>query len=84
MTKKEKQKMKIPAEKMEIQKFEYLYNENSYLDEIKNIFHTCLGTFIWWKNEKQQTQALAFSLWTKNIQFDSQNYTVRQHLQYGL
>ena len=39
--------MKIPAEKMEIPKFEYLYNENSYLDEIKNIFHTCLRTFIW-------------------------------------
>ena len=27
-------------EKMEIQKFEYLENEKSFLDEIKNIFHS--------------------------------------------
>ena len=26
--------------KMEIQKFEYLENEKSFLDEIKNIFHS--------------------------------------------
>ena len=26
--------------KMEIQKFEYLKNEKSFLDEIKNIFHS--------------------------------------------
>ena len=26
--------------KMEIQKFKYLKNENSFLDEIKNIFHS--------------------------------------------
>ena len=26
--------------KMEIQKFEYLQNEKSFLDEIKNIFHS--------------------------------------------
>ena len=26
--------------KMEIQKFEYLENEKSYLDEIKSIFHS--------------------------------------------
>ena len=36
----------------EIQKFEYLENEESFLDEIKSIFHSYLKAIIWWKNEK--------------------------------
>ena len=30
--------------KLKIQKFEYLENENSFLDEIKDIFHNYLKT----------------------------------------
>ena len=36
-------------EKVKIQKFEYLQNEKSFLDEIKNIFHSFWRTIIWWK-----------------------------------
>ena len=38
--------------KMEIQKFEYLENERSFLEEIKSIFHNYLRTIIWRKNAK--------------------------------
>ena len=43
---------------MGIQKFEYLENKNSFLDEIKSIFYNYLRSTIWWKNKEQQTQAL--------------------------
>ena len=33
--------------KLEIQKFEYLDNEKSFLDEIKNIFRNYLRAIIW-------------------------------------
>ena len=36
----------------EIQKCEYLENEKSFLDEIKNIFHENLRVIIWWKKWK--------------------------------
>ena len=32
-----------------MQKFEYLKNEKSFLDEIKNIFHSFWSSIIWWK-----------------------------------
>ena len=32
-------------------KFEYLENEKSFLDEIKNIFHSFWRAIIWWKNK---------------------------------
>ena len=35
---------KLSEWKLEIQKFEYLENENSFLDEIKSIFHNYLKT----------------------------------------
>ena len=35
--------------KTEIQKFEYLENEKSFLDEIKSIFYSFLRAFIWLK-----------------------------------
>ena len=34
---------------MEIQKFECLENEKSFLDERRNIFHSFWRVFIWWK-----------------------------------
>ena len=34
---------------MEIQKFEYLENEESFLNEIKNIFHSFWRAIIWLK-----------------------------------
>ena len=32
-----------------LQKFEYLANEKSFFDEIKNIFHSFWRAIIWWK-----------------------------------
>ena len=47
---------------MEIQKFECLENEKSFLDEIENIFHNSWRDIIRWKifkkKKKKQTQAL--------------------------
>ena len=37
-------KEKMIEGKLEIQKFEYLENRNSFLDEIKSIFHNYLKT----------------------------------------
>ena len=52
-------------EEEKIQKFEYLENEKSFLDDIKNIFHSFWRAIIWWKNKKiyknYQTQALSKS-----------------------
>ena len=44
-----------------MQKFEYVENEKSFLDEIKNIFYSFQRAIIWLKIKnlmKQQTQAL--------------------------
>ena len=38
--------------KTEIQKFEYLENEKSFLDELKNIFYSFWRATIWWKINK--------------------------------
>ena len=35
--------------KVKTQKTEYLKNEKSFLDEIKNIFHSFWMDIIWWK-----------------------------------
>ena len=44
--------------KTEIQKFEYIKNKKSFLDEIKSIFHNHLWLSFEEKNEKKSTQAL--------------------------
>ena len=44
--------------RMEMQKYEYLENEKSFLNEIKTIFHFFWRAIIWWKNKKWWTQAL--------------------------
>ena len=36
-------------EEEKIQEFEYLENEKSFLDEIKNIFNSFWRAIIWWK-----------------------------------
>ena len=38
---------KCRKEGVKIQKFEYLENEKSYLDEVKNIFHSFWRSIIW-------------------------------------
>ena len=38
-------------ERKKIQKFEYLRNEKSFLDEIKSIFQSFWWAIIWWKNK---------------------------------
>ena len=43
---------KSGKEEEKIQKFEYLENKKSFLDEIKNIFHGFWRATIWWKNKK--------------------------------
>ena len=35
-----------------LQKFKYLDNENSFLDELKSIFHSFRRAINWWKNGK--------------------------------
>ena len=40
---------KFGKEGKDLQKFEYLENENSFLDEIKNNFHSFWRAIIWWK-----------------------------------
>ena len=43
---------KCGKEGEKLQKLEYLENEKSFLDEIKNIFHSFWRAIIWWKNKK--------------------------------
>ena len=38
---------KVWKEGKKLQKFEYLENENTFLDEIKNIFHSFWRATIW-------------------------------------
>ena len=45
----ESQKCKKEGKKL--QKLEYLDNEKSFLDEIKNIFHSFWRAIIWWENK---------------------------------
>ena len=42
---------KCGKEGKKLQKFEYLENEKSFFDEIKNIFHSFWRAIIWWENE---------------------------------
>ena len=50
-----------------LQKYEYLDNQNSFFDEIKNTFHSFGRAIIWWKNKnliKNSTHKLyGTSLW---------------------
>ena len=41
---------KCGKEGEKLQKFEYLKNEKSFLDEMKNIFHSFQRAIFWWKN----------------------------------
>ena len=41
---------KLGKEGKKSQKFEYLENKKSFLDEIKNDFHSFSRAIIWWKN----------------------------------
>ena len=43
--------LKVWKGRKKLQKFEYLENEKSFLDEIKNIFHIFWRAVIWWKNK---------------------------------
>ena len=43
---------KCGMEGKKLQKLGYLENEKSFLDEIKNTFHSFGRAIIWWKNEK--------------------------------
>ena len=42
---------KFRKEVKKLQKFKYLENEKSFLNEIKNIFHSFWRAIIWWKNK---------------------------------
>ena len=55
----------------EIQKFEYLENEKSFLDEIKGIFHSFWRAVIWWKNKNLMTivdTSFILNFWPKFAQ----------------
>ena len=43
---------KCGKEEEKLQKFEYLKNEKSFLNEIKNIFHFVWRAITWWENIK--------------------------------
>ena len=43
---------KCGKEGKKLQKLEYLENEKSFLDVIKNTFHSFWRAIIWWKNKK--------------------------------
>ena len=43
---------KCGKEEKKLEKFEYLENEKSFLDELKNILHSFWRAIIWWKNKK--------------------------------
>ena len=43
---------KSGKEEEKIQKFKYFKNEKSFLEEIKNIFHSFWRAIICWKNQK--------------------------------
>ena len=53
-----------------IHKFEYLENERSFLDEIKNIFYSFWRAMIWWKN-KRLIKIVDASFKVQNITFVS-------------
>ena len=42
-----------------LQKFEYLKNQKSVLDEMKSFYHNFFRTFCWWNKKKQQAQPLS-------------------------
>ena len=42
---------KCEKEGKKLQKFEYLENEESFLEEIKNIFDSFWRAIIWWNNK---------------------------------
>ena len=42
---------KCGKKEQKLQKFEYLENKKSFLDEIKNIFHGFPRAITWWKNK---------------------------------
>ena len=42
---------KCGKEGEKLQKFEYFEKEMSFLDEIKNTFHSFWRAIIWWKNK---------------------------------
>ena len=42
---------KSGKERKKLQKFEYLENEKSFFNEIKNTFHRFWRPIIWWKNK---------------------------------
>ena len=47
-----------------LQKLEYLQNKKSFLDEMKNIFHSFWRTIIWWKNKNLIKGSFTYQLKT--------------------
>ena len=45
----------------EIQKFEYLENKKSFLDEIKSTFHSFWRAIIWWKKKLMKIADTSFN-----------------------
>ena len=42
---------KVERKRKQYKNLNYLENEKSFLDEIKNIFHSFWRAIIWWKNK---------------------------------
>ena len=73
------------------QKFEYLKNEKSFLDEIKKKFHSFSRAIIWWKNKnliKNSGQALNTPQFKKStpkencrLWYGIHRYIIQRHIQ---
>ena len=65
---------KCGKEGKKLQKSEYLGNKKSFLDEIKNIFHSFWRPIIWWKNKNLITSSRhklwCFRKYSHSISFD--------------
>ena len=65
---------------MKIQKFKYIKNEKSFLDEIKNIFWRAI---IWWKNKnllKIADTSFKSHLWKKPLIAKNRKFTKNELL----
>ena len=56
---------------MEIQKFDYLMNEKSFLDEIKSIFHSFWRAVIWSKTKVYLLAGKVYKIYDNKFQYFS-------------
>ena len=69
--------------RVKTQKFKYLKNEKSFLDEIKNIFHSFVRAIIRWKNKNLiKNNRHKLYIWKHTLKLSYQVAVVNTHLKY--